>query len=285
MPARARKPATRLRPRSACRWSSAGSSPPEEPPVLLPGRTQQRHRLIAERLNRRPFRKLPGSRHSAFEPWIVQRCAHCRSSPTSMPSEEGAGAHRLPRRGRWALLLGPYQLVKKQLEVRLTARTVECSTPISGWPATFAHRTRAGTDTGRAHAQEPSRARRVDATTLIRWAEQTGPNTAGVISHILNGASTQPKATGPAWASCAWEDPWRSALGVGLPSRPQPRCCSYKSLESILRQGLENLPLASSTCPCCRTTTPTCAAPATTLNTRNPTMLPHPTLDKLQTCA
>ncbi|MBN0063355.1 transposase, partial [Pseudomonas aeruginosa] len=80
----------------------------------------------------------------------------------------------------------PYQLVKKPLEVRLTARTVECfhANQRVASHLRSPHKGRHSTQTEhmpkshREHAEwTPQR--------LIRWAEQTGPNTAGVIGHIL----------------------------------------------------------------------------------------------------
>lgn len=84
---------------------------------------------------------------------------------------------------------------------------------------------------------------------LIHWAEQTGPNTAGVIAYILErrihpqhgfraclGILRLSKQHGEARLEAACQ----RALALGA--------CSYKSLESILRQGLERLPLAHKAC-------------------------------------
>ena len=63
---------------------------------------------LLERLNARAFRKLPGSR-----PLAVRADRPSGTSPTPEPAlriravEEGPGKHRLPRRGRRALLLRP----------------------------------------------------------------------------------------------------------------------------------------------------------------------------------
>lgn len=87
---------------------------------------------------------------------------------------------------------------------------------------------------------------------LVRWAEHTGPNTVGVISRILERrihpthsyrACLSILRLGKTYGEERLELACRRALSLGA--------CSYKSLESILRQGLERLP--------------------------------HPTLDKLQT--
>ena len=145
----------------------------------------------------------------------------------------------------------PYQLVKKQLEVRLTARTVECfhanqrvashlRSPHKGRHSTQAEHM---PKSHREHAEwTPQR--------LIRWAEQTGPNTAGVISHILERRIHPTQGyraclgilrPGKTHGEVRLELACRRALSLGA--------CSYKSLESILRQGLESLPLAQANLP------------------------------------
>ena len=139
----------------------------------------------------------------------------------------------------------PYQLVKQQLEVRLTARTVEC---FHGNQRVASHvraqlKGRHSTQVGhmpkshREHAEwTPQR--------LVRWAEQTGPHTAGVIQHILERRSHPSHGyraclgilrLGKAHGEDRLEAACQRALSLGA--------CSYKSLESILRQGLERLPL------------------------------------------
>lgn len=90
----------------------------------------------------------------------------------------------------------------------------------------------------------------MDAAASDPWAEQTGPNTAGVIAHILErrihpqhgfraclGTLRLSKQHGEARLEAARQ----RALVLGA--------CSYKSLESILSQGLERLPLAQQNLP------------------------------------
>jgi DNA replication protein DnaC/transposase len=229
--------------------------------------------LLLERLNRRPFRKLPGSRHSAFEALDRPALRPLPEQPYVYAEWKKARVHidyHVEVDGHYYSV--PYQLVKKQLEVRLTARTVECfhanqrvashlRSPHKGRHSTQAEHM---PKSHREHAEwTPQR--------LIRWAEQTGPNTAGVISHILERRIHPTQGyraclgilrLGKTHGEVRLELACRRALSLGA--------CSYKSLESILRQGLENLPLAQQHL-------------LLPLNTRNPTMLPHPTLDKLQT--
>jgi len=79
---------------------------------------------------------------------------------------------------------------------------------------------------------------------LIRWAEQTGPATAGVVQHILERRAHPQQG----FRSCLGI--LRLSKGFGA-QRLEAACrralilgaCSYKSIESILRQGLDRQPL------------------------------------------
>lgn len=145
----------------------------------------------------------------------------------------------------------PYQLVKKQLEVRLTARTVECF-HANQRVASHLRSMHKGRHSTQAEHMPKSHREHAEWTPqrLIRWAEQTGPNTAGVIRHILERRIHPQQGyraclgilrLGKTHGEVRLELACRRALSLGA--------CSYKSLESILRQGLENLPLAQTNLP------------------------------------
>ena len=87
------------------------------------------NRTIAEllvSLNERAFKKLPGSRRTLFEERTT-----CAQSLAFQPLrlrhlEESARQHRLPHRGSNRHYYSvPYQLVKLQLDARISAHTVE----------------------------------------------------------------------------------------------------------------------------------------------------------------
>jgi transposase len=208
--------------------------------------------VLLERLNHRPFKKLPGSRQSAFNSLDRPALRPLPEQPYVYAEWKKARVHidyHVEVDGHYYSV--PYQLVKKQLEVRLTARTVECfhANQRVASHVRSQHKGRHSTQvehmpkSHREHAEwTPQR--------LIRWAEQTGPNTAGVIGHILErrvhpqhgyraclGILRLSKAHGEVRLELAC----RRALSLGA--------CSYKSLESILRQGLESLPLAQQNLP------------------------------------
>jgi transposase len=75
---------------------------------------------------------------------------------------------------------------------------------------------------------------------LIRWAEKTGPATAGVIQTILQSRAHPQQGfraclgilrMGKGYGDERLEAACRRALRIGS--------CSYKSIDSILRQGLD----------------------------------------------
>ncbi len=83
--------------------------------------------VLLERLNARPFKKLPGSRQSAFDTLDRPALRPLPEQPYVYAEWKKARVHidyHVEVDGHYYSV--PYQLVKKQLEVRLTARTVEC---------------------------------------------------------------------------------------------------------------------------------------------------------------
>lgn len=197
-------------------------------------------------LNQRPFKKLPGSRHSAF---VALDQPALRSLP-AVPYEYAEWKkarvnidyHIEVERHYYSV---PYQLVHQQVDVRLTAQCVECfvkgkrvsSHRRSSLPGQHTTQT---AHMPKAHQQyaewTPER--------LIRWAEQTEPATAHVITTILT-TRTHP------------QQGFRSCLGILRlgktygPDRLEAACqhaqalgaYAYKSVESILRHGLDQHPL------------------------------------------
>ena len=208
--------------------------------------------VLLERLNRRPFRKLPGSRQSAFEALDRPALRPLPEQPYVYAEWKKVRVHidyHVEVDGHYYSV--PYQLVKKQLEVRLTARTVECF-HANQRVASHLRSMHKGRHSTQAEHMPKSHREHAEWTPqrLIRWAEQTGPNTAGVISHILERRIHPQQGyraclgilrLGKTHGEVRLELACRRALSLGA--------CSYKSLESILRQGLESLPLAQANLP------------------------------------
>jgi len=206
---------------------------------------------LLEELNAHRFAKLEGCRRSAFE--VIDRPA-LKPLPAHrfVPAEWGRGKVNIDYHIEFdkRLYSVPHTLVKRAIEVRATATTVEIlhdgrrvashlrSYGPKGTAVTDpAHRPKSHRDYG---DWPPSR--------IISWAASFGPNTAKVVEEIL--ASRPHPEQGyrsclalirtvkkygreRAEAACA------RALSIGSPSR--------KSVEMILKRGLDRLELDTNT--------------------------------------
>jgi len=204
---------------------------------------------IAERLdwlNRRPFRRLPGSRLELFE--TLDRPA-LRPLP-SQPYEYAAWKHATVNIDyhvevdlHWYSV--PYQLVGRVCDIRVTAGVVEvfhrgrrvASHPRSARQRSFTTLAGHMPESHRRHAEwTPAR--------IVAWAERTGPSTAALFAAIM---ASRPHP----------EHGFRSCLGIMRlgkrhgDERLEAACAralairglSYRSVESILKAGLDALPL------------------------------------------
>jgi transposase len=199
-------------------------------------------------LNDRPFKKLPGSRRQLFEE--LDRPA-LRPLPVT-PYQFGEWRLGFKVNIDYHIEAGrhyysvPYQLVGQRVDVRSSAATVEVF--FSGKRVASHLRSRlAGRhttdpahmpDSHRRHAEwTPSR--------ITEWAAKTGPFTAELTSEIM-ATRRHP------------EQGYRSCLGIirladrygaerleaACARALAARALSYKSVESILRHGLDSQPLA-----------------------------------------
>jgi transposase len=198
-----------------------------------------------ERLNDRPFKKLDGCRRSLFEEL---------DKPALRPLPERPYEYGIWKRGKVNIdyhvevdhhyYSVPYQLVGQLYEVRLTASTVEVyvrGRRAASHPRSF----RRGGFTTVAEHMPASHRRHLEWTPsrIERWAEQTGPQTAVLAAGILR---SRPHP----------EQGFRSCLGVLRlgkrygPERLEAACAraveigafSYRSVDSILRTGLDRQP-------------------------------------------
>jgi len=204
------------------------------------------------RLNARSFKKLPGCRRSVFdtvdrpalqplpaEPYVYAEWRHARVNIDGHLEVEGH------------YYSVPSPLIHTQLAVRLTATTLEC----------FHHGQRVAShvrSAERGHhttvvAHLPLAYQRYldwPPSRLIHWAETVGPATAVVVTTILSGRPHP-------------EQGYRSCLGVlrlgreyGGP-RLEAACqraqilgaFAYKSVQSILKTGLDQQPLTEPGAP------------------------------------
>lgn len=205
---------------------------------------------LLEVLNRRAFKKLPGTRRSLFE--TLDRPA---MGPLPACAYEYAEWKKVRVNIDYHVALDkhyysvPYQLVKEELEARITAHTVELlhkgkrvashrrSQRPGGHTSVTAHMPRAHRD----YAEwTPER--------LVRWAAETGPATAKLVETILTSrphpqhgfrACLGIMRLGKRYGAKRLEAASRRALAIGA--------CSYKSVESILKNGLDKKPLPATT--------------------------------------
>jgi len=208
----------------------------------------QLNRRIAEllvQLNNRPFRKLPGSRQSQFEALDRPALQALPATPYAYADWKKARVnidyHVEVDKHYYSV---PYSLVKQELDVRFTVNTVECfyrSQRVASH--TRSHRVGHHT-TVREHMPESHRQYGDwSPERLVRWARQYGTSTAEVVTRILQ-ARRHP------------EQGYRSCLGILRlektygPERLEAACqralllgtLRYKSVESILKHGLDKQP-------------------------------------------
>ncbi len=202
---------------------------------------------LVEVINDRPFKKLPGSRAELFR--TIERPAM-----TALPATRYEFA-------RWRLGLKvnidchvdldrhyysvPHQLVGRRVDVRATATTVEVFCASKQVASRLRSTVMGGHTTERSHMPKSHR-RHAEWTPsrIVAWAKHTGPATAELAEAIL-AARPHP------------EQGYRSVLGIirlaerygaerveaaarrALALRP----FSYRSMEHMLRHGLDNQPL------------------------------------------
>jgi transposase len=193
-------------------------------------------------LNHRPFKKLPGTRHSHFEQ--IDRPA---MKPLPAERYEYAEWHTASVYINYHVTIDhhhysvPHALVGQRVDVRVTSSIVECFHHGQRIASHARSSVQGGYTTVAAHMPDPHR-HRAEWTPerLIRWAEQHGPATGTAVQTILK-SRRHP------------EQGFRSAMGVmrlgrdyGTP-RLEAACrralalgtCHYRSLESILKHGLD----------------------------------------------
>ena len=197
---------------------------------------------LLDRLNTRPFRKLPGSRRSQFERLDQPALHSLPSSPYVFAEWKTVRVHidyHVEIDGHYYSV--PHALVRRQLDVRLTARTVECFHR-GQRVASHVRSSHKGRHTT-ATEHMPEKHRQMGEWTpdrFIRWAEKIGPATAALITAVLNSRRHPQQA----YRSCLGllrlakchgdarlEAAATRALAIGS--------YSYRSVESILKHRLD----------------------------------------------
>jgi transposase len=249
IPARARKPQDKAKVESAVlvveRWILA---------ALRNHSFFSLHELnlaIAEKLaelNNRPFQKLASTRKDLFETLDRPALKPLPACPHEYAEWKKARVnidYHIELEGHYYSV--PYQLVKEQVEIRLTASTVEILFK-GRRVASHRRRHRRG-----AHTTDPShmpkshqRYLEWSPSRILSWAAKTGPKTEALVACILE-TRRHP------------EQGFRSCLGIlrlgkrYSPERLEAACAralechalSYRSVESILKTGLDRQALST----------------------------------------
>jgi len=201
-------------------------------------------------LNQRPFKKLEGSRAKLFEelerpalrplPATRYQFAVWKNATVNIDYHIEADHHYYSV---------PYQLARERVDVRLADTTVEIFRR-GQRVASHLRSTERGRHTTTPEHMPESHRRHLEWTPgrIVRWAEEAGPKTAALVTAVLEGRPHP-------------EQGYRSCLGIMRLGRQygddrlEAACTralaasahSYRSLESILRTGLDRQPLPEAT--------------------------------------
>jgi transposase len=204
---------------------------------------------LLERLNARPFQKLEGCRRSAFE--TIDRPAMKPLPSTRYEVADWKDAtvnidyHVMYDDRPYSV---PHGMVGTKVQVRATVSTVEI---LHGGRRVVAHRRCWGSKGTATTLPEhrPKSHRDYGAwppSRIVSWAETIGPSAAALVRHILE---TYPHPedgyrkcmalirTSKTYGAARVDAACRRALAIGSPNR--------KSVEMILRKGLDHLPVPS----------------------------------------
>ena len=202
--------------------------------------------LLLDALNDRPFQKLDGTRRSLLE--IVDRPALKPLPTTRYEYAEHRKArvnidYHIAVENHFYRVPNP--LVRKQVDVRLTALTVEVlydGQRVSAHPRSWR---KGGFTTDPLHRPKAHREYlEWTPSRMTRWAEKTGPHTATVVTRIIEERHHP-------------EQGYRPCLGIlrlgerYSPERLEAACLraltiqgvSYRSIKSILENGLDRVPI------------------------------------------
>ncbi len=205
---------------------------------------------LLDKLNNRPFKKMDGCRQSVYEsiektvlkPLPQQRFTLCEWKHGVTVNID---YHIELNRHYYSV---PYALVGRKLNVRYTATTVEVFTKKNNRVTSHRRDDTPGRFTTKSEHMPPSHRYHAEWTPsrMIRWAGKTGPAAQEVVRRIF---ATRKHP----------EQGYRSCMGimrlgrVYKPQRLEAACvraihingCSYRTIDSILKNGLDGKPLPS----------------------------------------
>ena len=205
-------------------------------------------RELLHKLNHRPFRKKEGTRASLWEAVDKPALKPLPLEPFDLSQWSRARVnidyHVAFDSNLYSV---PYNLVHELVEIRSTPTTVEILHKGARVASHLRHRGRGQTITNDEHRPKSHRAHlEWTPSRMIHWAETIGPNTARLLERIM---ADKPHP----------EMGYRGCLGIirlaqkYSPQRVEAACeralltnaCRYKSVESILKNSLDQAPLTS----------------------------------------
>lgn len=196
---------------------------------------------LVEELNRRPFKKLPGSRRSAFETQDHPALQSLPATPYEFAQWKQAKVHvdyHVEVDGHYYSV--PHTLVGRKLDLRYTATTVEAFHQGQRVACHPRIDIRGRHTTAECHMPPNHRFSQWSPQRLIGWAEKTGPATAQLITAILHSRRHVEQGyrsclgilrLGERFGNARLEAACQRALAI--------KALSYRSVESILSHGLD----------------------------------------------
>jgi transposase len=202
---------------------------------------------LLEKLNTRPFKKLPGCRRAHFEALDQPALKPLPAAPYEYAEWKKARVHidyHVAVEGHYYSV--PHALIKRQLDVRITQNIIECFYRGQRVASHRRSQQKGRHTTASAHMPESHRqAGEWTPQRLSSWAAKTGPATEKLITTVLTSRKHPQQAyrsclgilrLGKAYGDARLEAACRRALILGSHS--------YKSIESILKHRLDDKPLA-----------------------------------------
>jgi transposase len=203
-------------------------------------------KILLNDLNNRPFKKLPGSRHSTFEQIDRPALKPLPAQPYEyfeLHKVRVGFDHHVEFEQHWYSV--PYQLVRKEVELRTTSSCVEI---LHGGKRVCSHPRSFSKGEASTNNEHRPRAHREYATRsparLISWAENIGTATSRLIESTFELKMHPEEAynrsigilkLGKRFGNDRLEAACNRALLTGA--------CSYTSIKSILSHGLDRRPV------------------------------------------
>jgi transposase len=203
-------------------------------------------RSLLEDLNSRPFQKMSGTRRSLFEELDKPALKPLPVKPYTYAEWKKAKPHidyHIEVKGFYYSV--PYQLAKKEMEVRITQNTIEIfhkGKRVASHPRSYDPSKRYSTVREHMPISHQKYAEWTPQR-IIRWASKSGAATAQTVKMIMNDRSHPQQgfracmgimSLGKEYTQERLEAACSRALAIGSPS--------YKSIQAILKKGLDRLP-------------------------------------------